>query len=49
MMDRWKLFEILQGNREPDAALVEMMDPEEVKEGVIEFLIQKGREIDGGI
>ena len=40
-MDRWILYEMLKGTREADAALVESMDPEEIKEGVIEFLLRE--------
>lgn len=47
MMDRWKVYEMLKGHIEPDAAMIEMMDPDDVKEGVIEYLIQRGREADG--
>lgn len=40
-VDRWILYEMLKGTREADAALVESMDPEEIKEGVIEFLLRE--------
>lgn len=39
-MDRWRVFEMLKGNIESDIALIESMPPEEVKEAVIEYLLE---------
>lgn len=44
-VDRWRVYEWLKGHRIPDnaASLVESMAAGELREGVIEFLLQKQR------
>lgn len=46
-VDRWKLYEWLQGNRIPEntASLVESMAVGELREGCIEFLLLRQREV----
>lgn len=45
-MNRWFVYEALKGNVPEDKAMVviEKMKPEEVKEGIIEYLMRKEKE-----
>ena len=46
-MNRWHIYEILKNNVIPDKSTIrkiENMDPEEIKEGLIEWLILRDRQ-----
>ena len=43
-MNKWWLFEMLKGNREMDISLIESMPSEEVKEALIEYLLDKNHD-----
>jgi ribosomal protein L20A (L18A) len=46
-MNRWGVYEALKGSREIDIKELEKASPEEVKEGVIEFLLSRPKGIEG--
>lgn len=46
-MDKWKLFEMLK-NDNADVGKIEEMNAEDVKEALIEYLIDKERNNRGG-
>lgn len=45
-MDRWGVYEVLKGNKKIDIKEIEQASPEEIKEGLLEFLSVKEKEID---
>ncbi|MCM0648671.1 hypothetical protein NBE98_09820 [Clostridium swellfunianum] len=45
-MNRWGVYEALKGSREVDIEEIEKASAEEVKEGAIEFLMSKSKEIE---
>ncbi|WP_228604484.1 hypothetical protein [Clostridium botulinum] len=44
-MNRWRVYEILKGNIEINITEIEQTAAEEIKEGLIEFLITKEKQI----
>lgn len=49
-MNRWHIYEILKNNAIPDKSTIqeiENMDPEEAKEGLIEWLMLRDRQKEG--
>lgn len=46
-MDRWGVYEALKGNKRVNVKEIESMEAEEVKEGLIEFLMTKNKEVEG--
>ncbi|WP_173424640.1 hypothetical protein [Clostridium botulinum] len=45
-MNRWGIYETLKGNKEINIREIEQTSAEEVKEGLIEFLITKEKQIE---
>lgn len=45
-MNRWGVYEVLKGNKEVDINEIEQTSAEEVKEGLIEFLLVKEKGIE---
>lgn len=46
-MDRWGVYETLKGTRKINIKEIEKTDAEEVKEGLIEFLLSRTKDIEG--
>lgn len=45
-LNRWGVYEALKGKKEIDLKEIEEAPADEVKEGVIEFLLMKSKEIE---
>ncbi len=45
-LDRWGVYETLKGNKEINIREIEQTAAEEIKEGLIEFLIIKEKQIE---
>lgn len=46
MFDRWEVYETLKGNKKIDIKEIEDANANEIKEGLIEFLLMKSKDIE---
>jgi hypothetical protein len=46
MHNRWSIYEMLKGNKRLTITEIEKINAEEIKEGVIEFILSKEKEVE---
>ncbi|WP_180375418.1 hypothetical protein [Clostridium thermarum] len=46
-MDRWGIYELLKSNKQVDIKEIERIPAEEVKEGLIEYLLMRNNSLCG--